>query len=232
MTLYKGIPIEEIRRLPRPKLLLPNEHGAWTMLAVAFLAGWLGAPTLSWRPLLLVPAALGAFLVRYPIGIYFKKRRVTRALKIPLTREKNWTIIYGLFAVIAGVPLLYPLGWWWLIPVGVFASGVLTLHLWSIIKRKERTFLVEFSAMLGISILAPTAAQASLHPFRVEPWIFVMWLLLVAFNTWRVQAVRFAIAHKQERPVDIPGIGKREMWFSLFFLVLIVCLSRLVLFDS
>lgn len=226
MTLYRGVPVREIMPRKRPKILFPNEHGAWAMFIIAFLLGWLAAPVFSHRPLLLLPAAIGAFLTRYPLGIYFKKRRVTRALKIPPTYEKKWFLIYSLFTAVVSFPLFYPLGWWWLLLFGAAASLIMALHLSAIIRRKERTFFIEETAVIGLSLLTPAASYAALTHFHPEP--LVLWALLVAFNTWRVAVVRGQIARKKERPIDVRGIGKREVCYSSIFLVIVVVLVRLI----
>ncbi|MBI2083573.1 MAG: YwiC-like family protein [Deltaproteobacteria bacterium] len=202
-------------------ILLPNEHGAWGMLVTAFLLGWLGAPELSRDPLLLLPAALGGFLTRYPVGIYFKKRRVTRQLGIPLKREKKWFLIYSIFTLLVGLPLLHPLGWWWLLPFTFLATLALALHLTAIIQRKERTLFVEITAMLGISLLAPAAAYAASKQFDWK--IFILWILFVLFYTQRIIAIKEKVARRKETGLDIRKVGKRELIYSsLFFLAVIL----------
>src|SRR3989338_3888410 len=186
MTLYRGIPLEEIKRRPRPKILFPNEHGAWGMFAASFILGWLAAPELSWRPLLILPAALGAFFARYPVGIYFKKRRVVRAMKISLALETKWFVIYSLSTAVASFPLFYPLGWWWLLIFAALAMAALAVHLWAILRKKERTFLVEFTATTGITFLAPAASYAAILRFDWEP--VAVWGLMVFYYAWRILA--------------------------------------------
>lgn len=224
-TLYRGIPLRDIRPLPRPRMLFPNEHGAWTMFWAAFLLGWLGAPELSWRPLLILPAAIGAFLTRYPIGIIFKKRRVTRALKIPLTREKQWCLIYSLATLIVAFPLFYPLGWWWLSGFALPSILSLGLHLRAIIRRKERTLFVESTAMLGLSFLCPAAAYASVMQLRAES--AGIWLLLVGYNFSRITRIWRKVAHKREEPIDLRSLGKREIYLSGLFLILVIVVVRI-----
>jgi len=206
------------------KPLIPNEHGAWGMLATSFLLGWLGAPVLSWKPLLLVPAALGAFMARYPLGLYFKKRRVTRAMQIPLTREKIWFTIFASFTALTGLPLLYPLGWWWLLVYAGIAGAALALHLVSVMRRKERTFWVEWTAMFGIATLGPAASSAASPQWGWQP--FTIWGALLAYYTWRIRVVRGLVASQTTHPVDIRRVGTRELTYSLVFLATTVLILR------
>lgn len=208
------------RSLPKD-ILFPNEHGAWGMLITAFLLGWLGAPELSWKPLLLLPASLGAFLTRYPIGIYFKKRRVTRQLGIPLKREKKWFLIYAIFTVGVGLPLFYPLGWWWLLPVLLLAAASLALHLEAITRRKERSLFVEITAMVGISFLAPVAAYAASK--QMDWKIFALWILFVLYYAQRILAIKKKVTRRKETGLDIRKVGRQELLYSsVFFLAVIL----------
>jgi len=224
MTDYRGIPIQEIRRLKPPKVLFPNEHGAWALLTTAFLLGWLAAPEFSWRPWYLLPAAIGAFLARYPAGIYFKKRRVTRALKIPLIREKRWFLIYSLATFVVAFPLFYPLGWWWLLGF-VFPSILsLGLHLWAIIKRKERTLFVEATAMLGLTFLCPAASYAAVLELKKES--ILIWLLLISYNLHRIISIRRKVTHRNIEPVNLRQLGRREIGYAMIFISLVVVIVR------
>ncbi len=226
MTTYRGIPLSEIRKLPRPRLLWPNEHGAWGIFATSFLAGWLTAPKLSWGPLLLLPAALGAFLTRYPIGLWFKKRRVTRALSISLSREKRWFWIYGIPTAIVSVPLFYPLKWWWILPFAIISTASFALHIVAIVKKKERSLLVETTAMIGLSCLTPAASFASLGAPHWQP--IVIWAVLVIFYLGRIVSVRRKVSRKREEPVDLRTLGKWELLYSLLFLILLVGMTRII----
>ncbi|MDO8644022.1 MAG: YwiC-like family protein [bacterium] len=211
---------------PVHKVLFPNEHGAWAMLFTAFLLGWLAAPELSWKPLYILPAALGAFLTRYPVGLYFKKRRVTRALKIPLTREKFWFQVYAAFTVLVGFPLFYPLGWWWLLIFLDIAALCLFLHLKAITQKRERTLFVELTAMAGISCLVPATATAAILRMDWEP--LFLWLAFLLFFGWRFIVVRKKIRERHAVPIDLRQVGKGELNYSLFFLILLVTLVRVL----
>ena len=214
-----------MRRLLPRDILFPNEHGAWAAFFVSFLIGWLAAPVLTLRPLLLLPAAVGAFLARYPIGIYFKKRRVTRQLNIPLIREKRWFIIYSSLTLLVSWPLFWPLGWWELLIFAALSALTLVLHLASMIHRKERSLFVELSAMAGITFLTPAAVFCA--ELKISVFSLFLWLVVFLFFTFRVLSVRNKIKHRNEKPVDIRQVGRKELLYSLILLVGIVVTCRL-----
>ena len=54
---------------------LPKEHGSWAMFAVPLIIGFAVAAQWQWRSILLIAAALGLFLVRFPIDTLIKTRK-------------------------------------------------------------------------------------------------------------------------------------------------------------
>ena len=209
-----------------PKILFPNEHGAWAMLFTAFLLGWLAAPEVSWRPLYLFPAAVGAFLTRYPLSLYFKKRRVARTRKISLNQEKKWFLIYALLTLIVFIPLLWPLQWWWLFIFGGLSSIAFMIHLRSIKRREERKLIVEITAMIGISFLVPAASYASL--LHWDWTILIVWGFFILFFTQRIVTIRSQLRSDKVQRSDIKKVGIRELAYSAVFLVVVIRIARML----
>ena len=104
--------------------------------------------------------------------------------------------------------------------------AALVFHLRAVIRRKERTFFVEWSAMAGISVLAPAASYAAV--LRLHALSLLTWFLVVLFNTWRIIIVRRRVARKREEPVDFRSVGRREILYSLIFIALIAGIVRIV----
>ena len=71
---------------------LPKEHGAWAMLIVPLVLGWAIAPAWHWRSLILFVAALGFFLLRYPLAVLVKTRKRASEDNAYWWR---WTTIYA-----------------------------------------------------------------------------------------------------------------------------------------
>ena len=210
--------------------LIPNEHGAWGMLTTAFLLGWWATPPFSWRPLYLVPAVVGIFLMRYPVGLYFKKRRVTRAMQISLTREKRWFWIYLVFTVLVALPLFWKLAWWWLW-LFVGPSGLIFfLHLQSIQRRQEKSLTAEVTAMLGLALLVPAASYAGLLYLRWD--LLSLMGLFVFYYLWRIITIRSIVKDPSRPRTDIKKMGKRELLYSAFFLLIVVGGAHLFYFIN
>src|SRR5512143_2715286 len=84
------------KRLSMP---LPKEHGSWAMFAVPLIIGFAVAGQWQWRAILMILAALGLFLVRFPIDTLIKTRKRPSADRARLIR---WSIAYGSIAALCG----------------------------------------------------------------------------------------------------------------------------------
>ena len=135
------------------KPLIPKEHGSWAMLIVPLLLGLIVAPMWHGRALILLVAALGFFLVRYPLALLVKKRK-RAGDKAYLWR---WAIIYSSLTALSGGWLLFGQGLWGLAPLGL--AGVLTLgfHLWLVSRRQEMGVVGELAGIIGLALGAPMA---------------------------------------------------------------------------
>src|SRR5512143_3583902 len=83
----------------RLSIPLPKEHGSWAMFAVPLIIGFAVAAQWQWRSILLIIAALGLFLVRFPIDTLIKTRKRPTADRAWLIR---WSIAYISIAAIGG----------------------------------------------------------------------------------------------------------------------------------
>lgn len=206
-------------------LLFPNEHGAWVMLFTAFLIGWLATPAFSWKPLLLLPAAVGAFLARYPLGLYFKKRKMMKALHLSLQHEIKSFVVYGILTLLTAAPLFLIYHWWWLLLFAAFSGLAFIGHLRPLILKKERPLSVELFGMAGMTVMTPAAAYTARSHFNVEP--LLLWLLVTLFFGWRVVAVRRQVEHRKEKPVNLKQVGRNELIYSLIFALITVGFAKI-----
>jgi hypothetical protein len=86
------------------KAPLPKEHGSWAMLIVPLLLGLAIAPAWHWRVVILLVAALGFFLIRYPLALLIKTRGRTNPNQAHLWR---WTAVYGSITALSGGWLVF-----------------------------------------------------------------------------------------------------------------------------
>ncbi|MGH4034557.1 YwiC-like family protein [Actinomycetota bacterium Odt1-20B] len=88
---------------------LPNQHGAWAMLAVPFLAGTLlGSP--SWAHLPLFVAWLAGYVAAFHAQQWVRLRRIARNPRAP-RRHVRPGLVAGAVCAVFGVPLLWPYSW-------------------------------------------------------------------------------------------------------------------------
>jgi len=137
---------------------LPKEHGSWAMLIVPLLLGLFVAPAWHWRALILLAAALGFFLTRYPLVVLVKTRKRPTADKTYLWR---WAAIYGGITALCGgwLVLGYNLGW--LAVMGVLGVGLLLFNLWLVSRRQELSLMGELTGIAGLALGAPMAYYAA-----------------------------------------------------------------------
>ncbi|MFE0105686.1 YwiC-like family protein [Streptomyces sp. NPDC059009] len=88
---------------------LPNQHGAWAMLAVPFLAGMLlGSP--RWTHLPLFVAWLAGYVAAFHAQQWVRLRRIARNPRAP-RRHVRPGLVAGAVCGVFGVPLLWPYPW-------------------------------------------------------------------------------------------------------------------------
>jgi hypothetical protein len=128
------------------------------MFAVPLIIGFAVAAQWQWRSLWLIAAALGLFLVRFPIDTLIKTRKRPNADRARLIR---WVIIYGLIAVIGGGWLVVIDRLYGLIPLGVLGMALLIYHWWLVERRREMSARGELAGIFGLALGAPLAYYVS-----------------------------------------------------------------------
>ncbi|SDK92035.1 YwiC-like family protein [Streptomyces indicus] len=116
---------------------LPDQHGAWAMLAVPFAAGtFLGTP--RWGHLPLFAAWLLGYMATYHVQQWLRLRRISRNPKAP-ARHVRPAVVFGTLFAALGLPLacLHP----WLLPACAAAAPFLLANTWYARRNKERALL-------------------------------------------------------------------------------------------
>src|SRR5512139_3088553 len=111
----------------RLNIPLPKEHGSWAMFSVPLIIGFAVAAQWHWRAIPLIAAALGLFLVRFPIDTLIKTRKRPQADRAWLIR---WAIGYGSIAAVGGGWLIVFDQLYWLMPLGIVGVVLLAYHWW------------------------------------------------------------------------------------------------------
>ena len=104
---------ERIRRQPGRKAWVPNQHGAWSMLVLPPVVGWVVGGW-SWVNLLFLPSWWGAYLTYWAWSQWLRTRspRRRKLLLLPLFIYTSTTASLGLITILVAPYLLQ-----WAVPL-------------------------------------------------------------------------------------------------------------------
>ncbi|MFX3625351.1 MAG: YwiC-like family protein [Ectobacillus sp.] len=123
------------------KPVMPNQHGAWSMLIIPFGSGVaVGMP--SWYHIPLFLAWLFVYLGTYPFLMYMKQKRKKEHLR--------WAFIYFTIAAVFGVLALTHE--WKIVYAGVFMLPLFLVNIYFAKKKNERALFNDISAILTFCI--------------------------------------------------------------------------------
>ncbi|HYO86093.1 MAG TPA: YwiC-like family protein [Dermatophilaceae bacterium] len=127
---------------------MPNQHGAWAMLAVPFLTGVVrGGPI--WAHLLLLVCWLVGYFAFFAAGQWLRSRRSTR-LRTPV-------LVYGLATLAFGAPLVAMrpdlLVW------GAVYLPLAAISLGFSARRDDRALLNDAATIIAACLMTPVAYQ-------------------------------------------------------------------------
>ncbi|MFI2436117.1 YwiC-like family protein [Streptomyces sp. NPDC018693] len=132
---------------------LPQQHGAWAMLVVPFLAGmFLGTPS-PWHVLLLL-AWLLAYLATYHLQQWLRLRRVSRNPKAP-ARHVRPLVVFGAALAPPGLALVVHAPW--LLLAALAALPFLAVNCWYAARNRERATLNGLVAVVPACGMLPVA---------------------------------------------------------------------------
>lgn len=154
--------------------LVPNDHGAYAMLLVPMLLGFiLGAmhgasPNVS--PLvtysLFAVSLIAIFFASEPASVALKPRASAAARR----RAFLWLGVYLLAASLAGIPLLFVWNLWELTWFLLPAAALLLLFLIAVKMRKQRSLGVRLTAIAGLTLSAPAAYYVATGTLDTTAW--------------------------------------------------------------
>ncbi len=133
---------------------LPKEHGSWAMFGIPLIIGFVVAASWQWRSLWLILAALGLYLLRFPIDTVIKTRKRPNADRARLIR---WAALYGVSAALCGGWLIVIDQLYGLIPLSLIGLALLLYHWRLVDRRQEMSVRGELSGIFGLALGAPLA---------------------------------------------------------------------------
>ncbi|OLO51414.1 hypothetical protein BKH30_08520 [Actinomyces oris] len=137
---------EQIRRQPGRKAWVPNQHGAWSMLVLPPIVGWV-VGGFSWVNLLFLPAWWGSYLTYWSWSQWLRTRsaRKRALIMLPLLVYTGWTASMALITLLVAPYLIQ-----WMVPL--LPLFVIALH--QVWRGHERSLLSGLSTTTAASLMA------------------------------------------------------------------------------
>ncbi|HXJ40505.1 MAG TPA: YwiC-like family protein, partial [Bryobacteraceae bacterium] len=204
----------------RTRWQLPLEHGAWGMLYIPLVLGFLRAGIWTWRIPELFLAATGCFLARRPLlawarAIHWKK---------PAGDAPRLSLIYLAVGGLSGAVLIVPAGLWGLAALAVIAAVILGVNSWQGVTREDRTFIGELTAIAGMTLTGPAALYAATG--RLEFGALLLWSECLLYFLSAVVYVKLRVSATHERhPGDTTRLRLACAGYHVF---VVACLAVLV----
>ncbi len=185
-------------------LMLPREHGAWTMFAVPLIVG-IGAGG-KWDANLLPLAltAFGFFLLRYPLMLSIKSRAPDARLD-----ALRWSAVYAALTAIGSTWLLLATQLLMLIAIGALGFVSLAIYLWLAARRAEMSTLGEWTGIAGLALGAPAAYLVATRV--LDATAIAVYLLNVLFFGGTVLYIKFKV-REQPRAVAPTAKWAEKLW--------------------
>ena len=217
----------------RRHVAVPGEHGAWVFLLSPLLIGLFAGGRWSLASVVLVVAALAAFLLRQPVTIAVKAYSGRRS-RDDLPAARFWMVVYGLIAL-ASTAALISLGFGFVLWLALPGAPVFIWHLYLVSRREERRQIgVEVVGSGVLALSAPAAYWISVG--RADPlgwWLFGL--------TWFQSAASIVYAYlrlEQRELRAMPAVptrlrmARRALLYTTFNVLATTVLSALGVFPA
>lgn len=207
-------------------IALPQDHGSWVFLFSPLLIGIFAAGRWSNDTLILIVAALSAFLIRQPITIIVKVYSNRRDRR-DLSAAWFWFAVYGAVGFLAVLGLILQ-GFGYLLYLAIPGVPVFIWHLKLVSRREERRQIgVEVVGSGVLALAAPAAYWVGLNEASSTGWVlFILnWLQSAA-------SIVYAYIRLEQRQLKaIPSraqrlrLGWRAILYATFNLLLVIGLG-------
>lgn len=203
-------------------IALPQDHGSWVFLLSPLLIGLFASKVFSINSLLLIVAAMSAFLIRQPVTIAIKAYSGRRSRR-DLPAARFWIVIYGIIATTSLIVLILR-GFSYLLILALPGITVFLWHLYLVSKRAERRQIgIEIVATGVLALAAPAAYWIGVESADPMGW----WLFLL---TWLQSAASIVYAYlrlDQRVLPEMPSVkerfsmGRRSLLYTSFNLIFV-----------
>jgi hypothetical protein len=165
------------------------------MLSVPLFIGFVVAAVWPWRSWWLILAALGLYLVRFPIDTLIKTRKRVQADRVWLVR---WTVIYGAITVVSGAWLIVIEQLDGLIWLGAVGVALLVYHGWLVARRQEMSVRGELAGISGLALGAPLAYYTARG--QLDGTAAALWLVNALYFGGTVFYIKLKVRQQPREP--------------------------------
>ena len=189
--------------LKRAKIILPTEHGSWSLLLTPFIIGAGLAATLPLPLWLCLIASLSVFFARQPLTLWLRVRR-GKAKSADAPAALFWSVVLMALAAICGVGMLIAGRWaiLWIVAGALIMLGI-TLAFNAFLG--PRQLAIELAGVVGLALAAPAAYLAATN--RLDTPAALAWAISALHNVISVLFVRLRIDQKHGRATSGQAIG-------------------------
>ena len=165
------------------------------MWSVPLIVGLAVAGQWQWRSVWLIVAALGFFLLRFPIDLLIKTRKRPTADRSWLIR---WAIVYSVVTLISGLWLVVIDRLYGLLPLGLIGAALLVYHWWLVEKRREMSAAGELAGIAALALGAPLAYYTATGQF--DSTAALLWLLNALYFGGTVFYIKLKVRQQPREP--------------------------------
>ncbi len=191
----------------RRQIAIPQDHGSWVFILSPLLIGLFAGRSFHLTTLVLIGAAMAAFLLRQPLTMIVKVYSGRRP-RTDLPAALFWSCLYGLIGLIA-VAILVVSGDGYVTYLAVPGIPVFAWHLWLVSQRLERRQAgVELVATGVLALAAPGAYWIGVDHY--DPLGWWLWLL-----TWMQSAASILYAFLRLEQRVLPEVPARPVQWRM-----------------
>ncbi len=196
--------------LKRYRIILPSEHGSWSLTLVPFVMGagvaavtGPAAPRSSLAVLLCLLAVMALFLARQPATLWLRIRR-GRGPRAEFPAVRFWALGLTAMAALAGIGLL-ALGRWPMAWLALPALAILALTLVLTTERGPRQLTTELIGVVGLALSAPAAYVSVVAELNATAWL--VWAVSAVHSLISVLYVRLRIDERHRRASQVERVS-------------------------
>lgn len=165
------------------------------MFSVPLVIGLIVAGVWQWRSVWLILAALGLYLLRFPIDTVIKTRKRPNTDRTWLIR---WGLVYGAITAVSGGWLIVIDRLYGLLTLGALGVALLLYHWRLVDRRQEMSVRGELSGIFGLALGAPMAYYTATGQLN---WTAAaLWLVTALYFGGTVFYIKLKVRQQPREP--------------------------------